>query len=169
MSEYQGLKVPVHCKCKNCNNEWYSKPDNLIHEHINCPYCSKSKQEIKLGQALEKLNIGIVKSHVRFKDCKFSHTLEFDYVVYDNNYNIILACEYDGEQHYIPIDFAGKGENSAKEQLKINQKRDEVKNEYCLLHNIPLIRVPYWEKDNMECFLLSQYKEIYKESVETAE
>ena len=167
LSQYQGLKVPVQCRCKNCHHEWQSKPDNLIHEHINCPFCSRSKMEIRLGQVLECLNLGEVKSHVRLKGCKLFHTLEFDYIVYKHN-KILFACEYDGEQHYFPIDYAGKGEIHAQQSYQKTKQRDEAKNQYCLQHQIPLIRIPYWEKDNMESFLLSQYKEICKETVETA-
>lgn len=171
LSQYQGLKIPVQCHCKKCGYEWQSKPDNLIHEHINCPACSRSKQEIKLGEVLEKLNLGTVVPHVRYKDCKYSqhNTLEFDFVIYNyNTKEIKFACEYDGEQHYIPIDFAGRGEDYAKESLHLTQERDKAKNQYCKEHNIPLIRIPYWEKNNMEYFLLSKYKEIYEESLETA-
>ena len=47
----------------------------------------------------------------------------------------------------------------AVEQLRIVQKHDEIKNQYCLDNNILLIRIPYWESDNMELFLLSKLKE----------
>ena len=29
------------------------------------------------------------------------------------------------------------------------KKRDILKNNYALLHNIPLYRIPYWEKNNI--------------------
>lgn len=169
LSQYQGLKNPVQCRCTKCGYQWQSIPDNLIHEHINCPACSRSKQEIKLEQILNKLQLGQVKTHVRFKDCKYAqhNTLEFDFVIYNHD-NILFACEYDGEQHYIPIDFAGRGIEHANQCLYLTQERDKAKNQYCKDHNIPLIRIPYWEKDNMECFLLSKYNEIYEESLETA-
>jgi len=33
--------------------------------------------------------------------------------------------------------------------LEIIQQRDKEKNEYALSHNIPLVRIPYWERDNI--------------------
>jgi hypothetical protein len=44
-----------------------------------------------------------------------------------------------------------------EEEAKINllkvQKHDNIKTIYCKNNNIPLIRIPYWERDNMEYFL----------------
>lgn len=34
-------------------------------------------------------------------------------------------------------------------KLETIQKRDKVKNNYALTHNIPLVRIPYWERDNI--------------------
>ena len=45
------------------------------------------------------------------------------------------------------------------------KKHDEIKTNYCKDKNIPLIRIPYWEKDNMEYFLFDEmvkYKAIEK-------
>ena len=55
-----------------------------------------------------------------------------------------------------------------KRKLKISKrykKHDMIKNEYCKNKNIPLIRIPYWERDDLECFLfdnLVKYKAIEK-------
>ena len=34
-----------------------------------------------------------------------------------------------------------------------NKIRDEIKNKYCIDNNIPLLRIPYWEKDNIKTIL----------------
>ena len=49
--------------------------------------------------------------------------------------------EFDGEQHYKNI--------ANWDSLELQQKRDQIKNEYALSHNIPLVRIPYWERDNI--------------------
>ena len=49
-----------------------------------------------------------------------------------------LAIEYDGIQHYTPIEFFG-GEKALMEQ----KDRDKQKDKYCKNHNIKLIRIPY--------------------------
>lgn len=51
-----------------------------------------------------------------------------------------VLCEVDGSQHFQQIGVFGgrKGYLAAAE-------RDRRKNSYCLAHNIPLYRIPYWE------------------------
>jgi hypothetical protein len=92
----------------------------------------------------------------RFKGCKDKHTLPFD--VYLKELHLLI--EYQGEQHYKPIDFAGKGEMWAKQEFEKTIKRDNVKIEYCKNHNIPIIIIPYWKKNNMEDYILNKLKEI---------
>ena len=48
----------------------------------------------------------------------------------------------------------------AEEQLRIVQYHDAIKTQYCKDNNIPLIRIPYWERKNLECFLMDKIKEI---------
>ena len=75
----------------------------------------------------------------------------FDFAIIDNH-QIIRLIEFDGEQHYYDIEKWGG--------LELQQKRDKVKNDYALLHNIPLVRIPYWERDKitLEMILGSTYE-----------
>ena len=52
-------------------------------------------------------------------------------------------------------------DEEAIEQMENTQHRDQIKTQYCKDNNIPLIRIPYWEKDNMEQFLLQKFKELH--------
>ena len=56
-------------------------------------------------------------------------------------YQIIICIEFDGIQHYKPVErFGGiKGFNEIV-------KNDNIKNNYCLLNNIKLIRISYKDK-----------------------
>ena len=56
--------------------------------------------------------------------------------------NFICFIEYDGSQHYKD----GIHWTETKDDI---QQRDKIKNEYCQKHNIPLLRIPYWELDNI--------------------
>ena len=38
----------------------------------------------------------------------------------------------------------------AIKNFELTQKRDKIKNEYCLNNNINIIRIPYWEFKNIE-------------------
>ena len=153
---YTRLHDPITCRCRIDGTIFtVSKASNLLYENVQCPYCTTSKAEQELMNILAKHKINY-KFHYRFDDCKLINKLEFDFAVFDKDHNIEYLIEYDGEQHYTPIDFAGKGDVWALNQLHITQERDRAKTNYCYQNNFPLIRIPYWERKNMESFLLSQ-------------
>lgn len=64
----------------------------------------------------------------------------FDFAIIKEN-QVIRLIEFDGEQHFQEVKLWGP--------LSIIQERDKIKNEYALSHNIPLVRIPYWERDNI--------------------
>ena len=66
--------------------------------------------------------------------------MRFDFYLTKEN----RLIEFDGEQHFL----ANGGWND-ENNLVLVQKRDKIKNEYALSHNIPLVRIPYWERDNI--------------------
>lgn len=82
-----------------------------------------------------------------FKGCKYKGLLRFDFYIPSRN-----ACiEYDGEQHFDTVDFeGGSSEKELKEKLKLNKKRDSIKDKYCKKNGIKLLRIPYYEFDNIE-------------------
>jgi len=108
-----------------------------------CPTCKGHKGEIKIMRHLLENNI-LIETQKSFPDCKDKGLLKFDF--YLPEYNILI--EYDGEQHFKPVNFFG-GEKS----YKIRKKRDRIKNKYCKKNNIRLIRIPYTEFDNIEKIL----------------
>ena len=69
----------------------------------------------------------------------------FDFAIIENG-KIIRLIEFDGEQHYKDVEQWGG--------LELQQKRDKVKNEYALSNNIPLVRIPYWERDKITLEML---------------
>jgi Zn finger protein HypA/HybF involved in hydrogenase expression len=103
-----------------------------------CPICLESKGEERIRLFFERNNIDYIPQY-RFKDCKDKYTLPFDF--YIPSLNILI--EYDGEGHY--KDIYGNFEDRVKKDL--------IKTNYCLEHNIKLIRIPYWEYDNIEVIL----------------
>ena len=52
--------------------------------------------------------------------------------------------EYDGEQHYRENSGAWKTSS-----LKERTMKDKIKTEYAKNKNIDLVRIPYWERDNI--------------------
>lgn len=68
----------------------------------------------------------------------------FDFAVFNNN-KLDYLIEYDGEAHFERINFFHK----TKTDYDKARGRDRKKNRYCLLHNIKLYRIPFWEIDNI--------------------
>lgn len=74
----------------------------------------------------------------------------FDFAII-NNGQVERLIEFDGEQHFKDVSSWGG--------LELQQLRDQCKNQYALSHNIPLVRIPYWERDNitLEMIMGDQY------------
>ena len=77
---------------------------------------------------------------------------------------LLCLIEYDGEQHYMPVKFSHMSEEEVQEKLNDTQRRDNIKNEYCKKNNIPLLRIPYWEKKNIKK-IITEYLLNLEESV----
>ena len=67
----------------------------------------------------------------------------------DDNNNLIKLIEFDGEQHYKPVDYFG-----GQEQFERQKDRDKKKDEYCLNHNIKLQRISYQDYDKINLDML---------------
>ena len=133
--------VKVQCDCG-------SEPFDVRLEHLkgqnrngktySCGCLSESGGELKIRQLLEQYNVDFQKQYrIKYNDA----TMIFDFVIFKNN-EIIAAIEYNGEQHYRPVDFFGGEEAFIKQQ-----ERDNRKTEYCNTHGINLIWIPYTDYD----------------------
>ncbi len=148
--DYKNYSQPIKVKCDICGHEWVTTGVNLTQGH-RCPNCYKSKFEVDVQTILEHNNINYI-SQYRISDCKDKLALPFDFYLPDRN----ILIEVDGEGHYIPIRrSASMTESDAIDNLKLTQYHDKIKTEYCLHNNIKLVRIPYWERDNLENYLLN--------------
>lgn len=92
-------------------------------------------------------------SQYKFPDCRDINPLPFDFYLPD--YNTLI--EADGEGHYIPIRRTSSMTiDDAIAQLKVIQNHDLIKTTYCNSNHIPLIRIPYWERNNLNNFILTK-------------
>ena len=64
-----------------------------------------------------------------------------------------MCIEFDGQQHFNPDTYFGESEEKAKEDFERLKRRDNIKNNYCAKNNITLIRIPYWEVNNISVLL----------------
>lgn len=153
LSEYVSMKHRVKCICEIDGYEWETTPDSLLNGKTGCPICSSkvSHGESKIMNILKQWNVDY-EYQARFEDCKNILSLPFDF--YLINHNILI--EYDGEGHYKEIPYSNDT-NKNKESYKKVQINDQIKTNYCLCHNIHLIRIPYWEYDNIENILFDEF------------
>lgn len=116
-----------------------------------CPNCSKSLSngERRIIKELNKNSI-IYRTEYTFDDCIDSSKLRFDIAVFNEDKTLKYLIEYDGEQHFFPVDFAGRGIEWATDIFTKTQSRDQIKNKYCIDNGIPLYRIPYWKYENIE-------------------
>ena len=119
-------------KCNRCGKTFRSRPRAIL-EGEGCPWCTKSKKEKIIQKFLEDNQVFFLAQH-SFSDCKNKKLLKFDFYLP----NLNLCIEYDGKQHYFPVDYFG-----GIRALKEIQKRDQIKNEYCREHHIDLLRIKY--------------------------
>lgn len=125
----------------------YKTTWNVFRQGSRCPICNKeSKGENKVADLLSKYNIEYERQY-KYEDCAFYKLLPFDF--YIPKYNTLI--EYDGEEHYKIIKFWGGFDKFIDRKI-----RDTVKNEYCKNNNIKLIRIPYWDFDNIEDILIKE-------------
>lgn len=131
---YIKAKIPIEHRCKICGSLWIAMPDNVLHG-TGCPICNVSRGEKEISTYLSKKNINFIPQYT-FDECKNKKLLPFDFYLPEYN----LCIEYDGEQHYKPVNFFG-----GKEKLEKTTQRDRIKTNFCLTNNIKLLRIRYDE------------------------
>lgn len=134
-------RILWRCKC-DCGNEKITLGKSLRAGLVKSCGCIHSLGEQKINNILTELNINFI-SQKAFADLKsdLGRPLFFDFYLPD--YNILI--EYQGEQHY---NYNNRGWNT-KENFKLIQRRDKLKRQYCVDHNILLIEIPYTDYDKI--------------------
>lgn len=147
--DYVNTHTLISVRCKIHNVVFSHIPCNLLNQTAKCPICSKGewKTEKLVGDILQELGVEVC-SQYTFRGCKGKRkSLPFDY--YLPEYNTVI--EYDGEQHYYPIEYFGGDDGFER-----RKEHDKIKDDYCHDNDIRLIRIPYYEKDNLKEYLVSQ-------------
>lgn len=152
IGDYDCMSSPTTVHCNKCNSTWTNRADYIL--NVGCTNCECNTTEFKVGEILKKHGFDYI-SQFSFEDCKDKRPLPFDF--YLPKYNILI--EYDGEGHYFPVNFGGMDDDRALEHLLYTQAHDKTKTDYCKKSNILLIRVPYWEKNKLEEYLINQLKQ----------
>ena len=137
------------CKCLLCGREYDSLAQTL-EKTFSCG-CQKSIGEYNIIQVLNKNNIKFKKEF-----CFPNSNFKFDFALLDKNNNIIKLIEFDGEQHY-ENNVKNSGWNTY-EKYEYTLQNDLKKNKLAKEKQIPLIRIPYWERNNISLDLIMSNK-----------
>jgi len=137
--------------CRECGHEWKTSicGRNGI-DGSGCPKCNESKGEKRIKSFLDRFNM-YYDIQYKIDKCRNKRKLPFDFVIFEDKEKIKLRMliEYDGILHY-----EDKFNNPSNFQLI--QKNDKIKDEYCNRNNIKLLRIPYWNYDNIEGILVEE-------------
>ena len=116
-----------------------------------CKKCSESKGEKNIADILDRLKI-IYERQKKFPTCRRIKCLPFDF--HAEFYN--LCIEYDGRQHFEPVEVFG-----GEEGFKKTQRNDAIKTKWCKDNNVHLLRIPYHVTD-IEPLIIQKLAEISK-------
>lgn len=124
--------------------------NSMYSSNCICTKCRSYKNENTIMNYLDLKSVNY-KYQYKIKGCKHINSLPFDFAIFEDKEKTKLKCliEYDGEGHYKPIDWAGKGDEWAKNQFDLQKRRDGIKSKYCKSNDIKLIRIPYFYKNNI--------------------
>lgn len=149
VGKYTKGKDNIEVFCNKCNNVFTIRASHLTDNH-GCSNCNISLGENKIKKYLDD-NSFYYSQQQTFDGCVgIQRKLPFDFSLFDDSDKTILKCliEYQGIQHYKPVDLFG-----GKAQLEAQQKNDGIKANYCIENDIKLIVIPYWDFKNIESIL----------------
>ena len=147
------------CQC-DCGGTVYATKSELVNNRRKTCGCIRSNGELAIKELLDNNNICYKREYI-FTNLKDQGYLRFDFGILKDN-KLQYLIEYDGEFHY---KFKNNNEWYGHLDSKIIKKHDEIKNNYCIQNNIPLIRIPYWHLEQLclEDLLLETSKYIIKD------
>lgn len=141
IGNYKNARLKLLFKCNVCNNNFESNWDSIYNKNVGCSICCASKGETAISDYLTKVKLEFDREY-SFEGLKGigNGSLRFDFAIFINGE--IKLVEYDGIFHY-----EKQYNDDGFQTIKIH---DKLKNEYCIKNNISLLRIPYWEFDNIE-------------------
>lgn len=141
-----GSHVMIWAKCKNNKHEDYLRIiKDSIRFNFECPSCSNNYVgEKKIENILKYNDVNYILQY-KFDDLKGVGNKKLSYDFYIPSHNILI--EFQGIQHYKPIDFFGK------DYFEIQKEHDERKLNYAKANNFKLILISYKDINSIEKIL----------------
>ena len=137
---YKNLESKITIICPE-HGKFDYRADSHLFQESGCPKCNQSKGEKIIENYLIKNNIEYKPQYPIEIDQSINSSGNAYIDFYLPSYNLFI--EYNGKQHYTPIEYFG-----GKLNFKHQQKRDQYIVEYCSNNNINLLIIKYL--DNIE-------------------
>lgn len=150
-NEYITIDTPLEIKHNVCGGVFSDSPNAFM----KTPKCKLCENDMSLNE--KRIKDFFIANNIEYKreygieNCRFKNPLKFDFAVF-KNCELICLIEYDGEQHYRPI--------FDDERFIGTQWTDRTKNKFCYDNNITLIRIPFWESENLNRILKREMKKL---------
>lgn len=143
---FKGTKKKIKLKHILCGNTFETKPNYILHLNSRCPICNESRGERKIRELLQQNDIHFIREYI-FNDCINNRPLRFDFAIFDKKEggDLLFLIEYQGIQHYKPVQFFG-----GQKQYKERSINDNIKKYYCEEKGIKLITIHYQEYNDIE-------------------
>lgn len=135
LDTYVNAITKLRVKHTKCGHVYKVRPTDFFSHRSRCPYCSSPKGEDLINKILKLLGIKY-EYQKTFLDLRDTQPLSYDFYIPSQN----ILIEYQGQQHYKPVDIFG-----GEAQFKVQKKHDKMKADYAKSHNFNLIAVPYTE------------------------
>jgi len=131
---YKHNKNKIIIVCQT-HGDFLQTPAHHVGSRHGCPLCRESRGEKIIADYLDNINISY-KRQKTWSGCRDKNLLPFDFYIQSLN----TLIEYDGRQHFEPVEYFG----GIKCLVSI-QRHDNIKTKFCEDNNINLIRISYDE------------------------
>lgn len=146
--EYDGINSYIKLECPN-GHIYDTGTFGSFKQGYRCSHCNRvSKGEQRIMNLLDKFKIDYIHDKGYFQDLSINnHPLRPDFIIENKR----IWIEYDGGQHFKIVEYFGGLMN-----LLNIKYRDNIKNKYAKENGWKMIRIPYWEFDNIEEILIKE-------------
>lgn len=158
IGQYVNTYTKISWQCLKCDHIWLAQPCEITRvgetrEGSGCPECARGKNEKRVAEVLQKLNIKFDKSRI---DLPTGQKLFPDF--YLSKYNTII--EYNGIQHYQPTCFGSMSKLDADIKFEFQKIRDKLLMEYCKERQIFLLEIDgrKYKGEKLKKFVFDYFK-----------
>ena len=133
VSQYKGVNEYINMVHSTCGSEFRTTP-HQFNRGRRCPNCNKSKGEQLVSKALDELRIAYEEQVTVSQLTGLSHRYSFDF--YLPSYNLLI--EYQGIQHYRPVELFGGAST-----FRTQKHNDAYKRDFASKNGYELLEIPY--------------------------